>query len=251
MFGFLCNKLIRFATNSFVEGKVLREKKGLLVLVALLLIVVGVCVYQFAVDPLLRFERLEIYSFWGWTSNSEGEVKQVSFHLFNNGTKELTIREVWVNGTLLKQEEWGCYDSPFMASNTGEWFFIAPRDLVFDRGKHYNLTIGTASGNSFPFIMSVEDESVKPENLTFVDYDFGWLPSDYRYIALRFKNLGETPAIVTRVRVGAETFDMREWLSANTLNAIILDYYWGGGTYIIQVETAVGNKHEIIATNLP
>jgi hypothetical protein len=221
----------------------------LVVLVALVLVVVGVYVYE-VIEVLMRFERLEIFRFFGWTANSDGEIRQVSFHLFNNGTRDLEISKVWVNGTLMSNREWGWRFGPMLDAKTGEWVFIAPQEVVFECGKSYNFTIGTSSGNRFPLIIRVDEESVKPENLTIIDWHFGkWPPlSGKGIISVRVKNLGETTAIVTRVEVNGTIFNKKMWVPAQTRHAVIVDYGWRVGTYLIHIETAAGNTYEITAT---
>jgi len=223
------------------------------VLVLLVLVVAGVVVYWFVIEPHMRFERLELFSFYGWTVNSAGEVRQVTFVLFNNGTKELTVSEVWINGTLMSPTEWGCYFGRTLEPRTGERFFIAPKGEHFINGSHYNFTIGTSSGNHFSFTIRVDEESIKPENLTIIDCNFGHLPQsgipgEYFYVGLRVRNFGDTPVIVTKVKIDGITFDKKEWIFPHTLDSVIIDYRWRVGNYVIQIETAAGNIYHIIAT---
>jgi len=225
----------------------------MVVLVALLLVVLGIFVYQCIIDPLMRFERLEIYRFFGWTANSDGEIRQASFDFFNNGTKYLTIEEIWVNGTLIHSYEWGCYYGSTLEPKGDTRVFVAPEKAIFENGKTHNFTIGTSSGNNFSFIIKIDDESIKLENLTIKDWHFGILPQSgvpggYRYISVRVKNPGDTPVIITKVDVNGTTFYKEQWINPHTLNAIMVDYEWRVGTYHIYIETAAGSTYIITAT---
>lgn len=227
-------------------------KKGLVVLAVLFLIVATIFVYQLIIEPLMRFERLEIFRFFGWTANSDGEIRQASFHFFNNGTKDLSICEIWVDGTFMKPGEWGCYFGSTLESETGERVFIAPEEVIFENGKNHNFTIGTSSGNRFSFIIEVDEESIKPENLTIIDYNFGHLPQsgldEYRYVGVRVRNFGDTPVIVTKVEIDEIAFNKKQWVNPHTLDAIMVDYEWRVGDYVIHIETAAGNTYDIPAT---
>ncbi|MDH5448111.1 MAG: hypothetical protein OEY24_06265 [Candidatus Bathyarchaeota archaeon] len=67
-------------------------------------------VFWFYILPILiSYESLRLSGVEGWTVNSEGEIRQTTFVLWNNGTQDVTIRRVWVNGTLLDSDEWGSY----------------------------------------------------------------------------------------------------------------------------------------------
>jgi len=74
--------------------------------VALLLIMcVGLLIYM-VVPMLLAYENRELGSVDGWTRNSVGQITQVAFVIYNNGTKILNITGLQVNGTFLEAEEW-------------------------------------------------------------------------------------------------------------------------------------------------
>jgi hypothetical protein len=145
--------------------------------------------------------------FYGWTANSKGQIRQATFAFYNNGTRKLTLKNFWINGTLLNSTGWGSYFGPELDPKTGERVFIVPKDMVFVKEMNYNFTIGTANESQYSFLYRCDEASVKPENLTITDcYFFTGILYETESISIRYVNYGKTPLIITKVWVDGSTF---------------------------------------------
>jgi hypothetical protein len=217
-------------------------------IVLILIIAIALSLYL-VVPPLLTFELLEVFSFYGWSSNSNGQIRQATFRLINNGTRTLTMRNVWVNGTLLNSTEWGLDRDWDFPPQIDQLAFVAPKSMIFALDTNYEFTFGTASGRRFSFIYRCDEASVKPENLTLIDAHFYHESYPFMdWIGIRYYNHGTTPAIITLVRIYYSlTFEMREWASPTNIGSIIIDYKWINQTYVFTIETVVGNTYEMVS----
>lgn len=239
-------------TGDLVESEKPRRSlrfKAFIIIVSITLF----CVFWFYILPILTaYEKLELFEFYGWTTNSTGQVKQASFIFFNNGTKELTLSKVLVNGTILKSSEWGWYYSSKLDPHTGERVFVALETTIFKLDKKYNFTIETSRGNHFPFILKVEEDLVQQENLTIKDLYFNIWPPDWdRDLGIAINNYGNTPAIVTQVTAFNDVddkywkFEMKQWFFPGDSGSFIVSINWREEvTYYVSVETATGNIYE-------
>ena len=115
---------------------------------------------------LLAYENMELGTFYGWTRNSGGQIAQVAFKIHNNGTKVLNITGLQVNGTFLEADEWiGGFT---LAPDFNHQIFVAP-ETKFALGVSYNFTFRTASGKSYPFVLTCDDANAYAENLTVLE----------------------------------------------------------------------------------
>jgi len=221
----------------------------------LLAMVVGSLVYMI-VPPLLTFERLELWSFVGWTANSKGEVKQATFIFINNGTRRLTINNFWINGTLLNSTERLADGGLTLDPRGSEASYTArvclvPRSFVFNEGMSYNFTVGTTSGNRYSFVVKCNEASVKPENLTITDFLFipGSYPYDPPLIAVLYKNNGHRPVVIRKMYLDGMVHNVTSWVLPSREDYIMIDYGWRPGeTYTIRLVTVIGNTYSITKT---
>ena len=216
----------------------------------LLAVIAGVLIYVFVVPFLIylsTYEELVIWSFMGWTTNSKGDIKQVTFIFWNNGTRTIAINGFWVNGTQLNSTDWIPWTGTTIETpGMGARICIIPQSLTFHINATYNFTVDTTSGSHYYFPIKCDQTNIHPENLTILDCEFlHWPPPDY--IGIRLQNDGHTPVIIKEVLVDGEVFEKNQWMFPNTLNAIVIFYSWKNQTYTILIKTTVGNTYEIIS----
>lgn len=224
-----------------------------------LIFVVLVCLLVWVVIPyvqeLFKYERLDLHAYW-WTVNQEGNISMVTLRLYNNGTKRLTISEIYVNQTQVNSANW---DSTIRAPRPEFWcrMFVTPEFMVFEEGASYNLTIGTEAGNLFSYIVKAEDNgNMEPELFNIKDAGF----SDFRpyggpiYAYLGVENHHDTFQVVVVERwVNGTSYDGRLWIRAGTAGpdslCIIFEFNWVEGVaYNFTLKTVSGNTYTYIAT---
>lgn len=206
-------------------------------------------VFWFDILPILTaYENLVVWSFYGWTENSAGQIKQASLWFFNNGTKSLTLGKIIINGTSLKSSEWGCYSSSRLDAHSGERVFVAPETAIFELGESYNFTIETSGGNHYAFSFKVEENLVKPENLSIRTLYFNLWPDWSRDIGVGIDNYGSTPAIITHATVIRDTddkyweFEVNRWFFPGEYDSFILDIGWNENvSYYVRINTIGGS----------
>lgn len=232
------------------------SKRKLLAIV--LIFVVLVCLLVWVVIPyvqeLFKYERLDLRAYW-WTVNQEGNISMVTLRLRNNGTKTLTISEVYINQTQVDPSDWGCRTPNARYSpRTSPWMYIAPQSMVFKEDATYNLTIGTEAGNLFSYIVKAEDNgNMGPELFNIKDAGF----SDFRpyggpiYAYLGVENHHDTLQVVVVERwVNGTSYDGRLWIREGTAGpkwlSITFEFNWVEGVaYNFTLRTAPGNIYNL------
>jgi len=216
----------------------------------LLAVIAGVLIYVF-VPPLFTYEKLVIWSFMGWTTNSKGDIKQVTFIFWNNGTRTIAINGFWVNGTQLNSTDWISWRGTTLKMQEDTRICVIPKSFNFQVNATYNFTVDTTSGSHYYFPIKCDQTNIHPENLTIMGYEFapGTFPHDPPFIGVRYKNYGATPIIITAFYLNNTKYEMLQWTWPNVIDYASIDYGWKSQkTYIIHIETIVGNVYEIVAT---
>jgi hypothetical protein len=222
--------------------------------VILVAVIAGVLIYMF-VPPLLTYERLVMYSFYGWSSNAEGQIKQVTFNLWNNGTRDLRIKHFLVNGTVVGSDECGFTNGLDLDADREDDFYIVPKSWSFAKGACYNFTAFTTSGNSYSFLKTCDDSMMYPENFTFINWRYSQgFSGEPTYIAVRYRNGGRSPLIIVDVLLNGGTIDYYTggwtWPAGWTVRGkgpeTILLIYSGmkDQPYTVTIRTAIGNTYE-------
>lgn len=248
----------KLVSNIMVKSETSRRSLKYKVFIMILISSVSAFVFLFFVVPLLTgYENLYLSGFEAWTINSEGEARQATFILWNNGTQDVTISKVWVNGTLLESKEWGSFFGGAIKPTYTRTLYAAPKEIVFMIGLSYNFTLGTSRGNHFSFFLEVDESQAKQENLTITNVYFNVWPPNWNYdIGIVAKNVGGTLTVVTRVTVVDEmdnnwTFETKQWFFPGESHAVVANVNWREGvTYYITIETVVGNTYETTSTSI-
>jgi len=223
------------------------------VAVILMLIVIAVLLVYLLVPFLLQFERLDLFSY-SWVANSKEEVKQLVITLINNGTQDLEIKEIWVNGVLVDPANWAGYFGGSIDPTHTRRIYVAPKNTTFERGQNYNLTIVTSRKNHYSFLLNLNENNTKNENVKITNCDFyHWPPGSFdTKIGVRVTNLGASDVIIKKAEINGVLFDIspRIWLDvSNSEDSFEVAFPWVEGlNYTIAIETVAGNKYETIAT---
>jgi hypothetical protein len=223
------------------------------VAVILMLIVIAVLLVYLLVPFLLQFERLDLFSY-SWVANSKGEIKQLVIVLINNGTEDLTMKEVWVGRILVELADWeGNFGSTVLPEHSTH-VYVASKNMTFERGQDYNLTIVTSRENHYSFLLNLNENNTENENVQITNCDFyHWPPgSGDTKIGVRVTNLGASDVIIKKAEIDGVLFDIspRIWLGvSNSEDSFEVAFPWVEGlNYTIAIETVAGNKYETIAT---
>lgn len=237
-----------------------RRNWSLIIGISIMLVMLGSLIAYMIIPPLLTYERLALL-FYGFTSNSTGQIKQAVFNFWNNGTRSLTVKIIWINGTVTNSSEYRADVGGFtdegieISPRIDKRVYIAHETFVFVEQAYYNFTVGTTSGNHYTLIVKCDNTSASPENLTVLNWDF--VPSfgsDYpAYIGFRYRNYGSMPIIITSVYLNGAPADtnlpLPQWTWSSQPGATIIDYDWlNGQTCDIIFTTAVGNTYELLLT---
>jgi len=99
----------------------------------LIIVVVGCILWFFVLPILLAYESLGLRSYY-FAVNNHGKIAQIVANLINNGTKDATIEEIWVNGVCIEHDLWGGV-SGTTVQQYGERIFVAPKSVGFEFGQ--------------------------------------------------------------------------------------------------------------------
>jgi hypothetical protein len=205
----------------------------------------------------LRYEKLVISSYppYYWVANSKAEIRQIVLFFLNNGTQELTMKDIWIDGRSVNSTDWKSYFGSTIRPTYTATVYVAPNNLTFERDQDYNLTVVTARNNRFTFLLEVGEGLIRTENVTITRCDFyHWPPpwfSDPR-IGLGVIDKGGTDVIITEVRVNGTAYNILDnpWIDESEANTYLrVSAPWQSGkTYNIEIETIIGNTYNFVAT---
>lgn len=222
------------------------------------IIVIFAYVFWYFVLPFLwRYEKLDIspYSSYYWVANSRGEVKQLIIVFRNNGTEDLTIEELMVDEVLVDSADWESWSSErTLEPKSTNTFYMAPKNLMFENGRDYILTIVTSRRNYFNFTLNVNKDNTKTEKVEIKQcYFYHWPPMSHdKFIGIEVKSFGDINVIIKEVWIDSASFSVspRLWLNQfHSTDDIEISYPWKeGSTYTITIETVAGSTYEITAT---
>jgi hypothetical protein len=226
-----------------------------LVLVAVVLAAGVVWVVVPYVQELFKYERLALRDHW-WTRNSAGDVSMVTLVLENNGTKTLTMSEVFVNGTMVDPTKWDCRYGKVYDPESWAWMYILPESTAFQEGGTYNFTVSTESGNGFSYTLRVGarvfEEKARIEDALFY-------PSYYsiyygNIVWVEVGNIGPVPIIVVEGWWnGTQQNITKTWIfsgySGDQALSVTFHLTWHTGeTYNFTLRTVSGNTYNYTKT---
>jgi len=229
----------------------LKFKIAVLVVVA---VISGYVLWYFILPLALRYEKLDMFSDYYWVVNSKDEIRQLVISFKNNGTQDLTITEVWINGFLINSTDWGGYFGAAIQSSLTNTFYVAPRDLIFESSQTYNFTVVTSSRNCYTFTLQVDENNTRNEKVKISECHFYHIPplSGEPVIGIQVEDLGGTDVIVKEVWIDDAFYSVepRLWLHTFYSSAgIQMNFPWREGeTYTVKIKTVAGSTAEITAT---
>lgn len=233
------------------------SRRRLFLLLVVVVVVVGLLVLVVIpyLQELLKFESLELKSYW-WTQNSQGNITLTTLRLYNNGTKTLKITDVYINQTHVNSTNCGT-NSRALPSEFWAWMYVAPDGMVFEEGANYNLTVATEAGNHFSYQVKVEDHgNLGPEKFNIKNADFGDLRyyGGPLYVYLAVENHQAIPVVVVERWVNDTSFGTKRfWIRPGTAGpeslAILFKFNWvEGAAYNFTLKTAAGNIYTYTST---
>lgn len=241
---------------SMVETGSEPPRKGLrfkvIVFIGIIVIVFTFVFWYFVLPFILKYERLDLFSYY-WVANSREEIRQLVIIFINNGTQDLTINEVWINEFLVNQTDWEAYFGTIQPEY-GTTVYVAPEDLTFENDRDYNLTLVTSRKNRFNFMLTVDEDNTKIENVTITGCYFYHRPplSKNKVVGIQVESLGSTDVIIKKAWIDGASFNVspRLWLHKfHSSDGIEISFPWKrGSTYTVTVETVAGSTYEIRAT---
>jgi len=245
------------ADMSNVESQsVFKNRKSRIIAVAIIAIASGVVLWFVVLPFLLRYENLYIYSYY-WVVNNHGKIGQLILDLRNNGTQDATIAEIWINGVRVDKDRWGGYFGIVVRPKYGEGIFVAPKGFGFESGQTYNLTISTVSGKHYSFLLEVNVDNTKSEDVAIAGcYFYTWpIMGPYPekpYVGIEVKDVSATDLIVKKVWINDTLYELNPYLwlvSYHTTRGIEILYEWKTGlNYTVTIETAAGSTATVTAT---
>jgi hypothetical protein len=177
-----------------------------------------------------------------------------SFSLKIMGIK-LTIEEVWLDEVLVDSADWkSCSGEITLEPKSTNTFYMAPKDLTFEKGQDYNLTVVTSRKKQFNFTLNVNENNTKLEKVKINQcYFYHWPPTSHdKFVGIEVQSFGDINVIVKEVWIDSASFIVSPglWLNQfHSTNNIEISFPWKkGSTYNITIETVAGSAYQVNAT---
>jgi hypothetical protein len=219
---------------------------------ALVVVLGGVLVYWFVVDPLIHYEDLVFanYEPYFWVANAKGQVTLVELNFANDGAKAATVDKFFVNGTVVNASDIAYYGGPTASAypNGGLNMLVFPENFVFQRGANYSFDVQTASGRHFIFTVPVDEARTMQENLTIVKWSFSFWPPDsiVDSIYVWVQNAPRFDLITKAWVNGTEAPLGWQWIWSGHNDGFGINYDFGNSAYEVRFRTACGNTYEFL-----
>ena len=181
------------------EEKPRRNWVFALAIILFLALIVGLAVYVFVI-PMMRFEKLEVMSYY-WVAVPEKGVRQLVLVFANSGTHYLSVKDLLIDGTIVDSSDYGGCSGLGMDPNSNTRFYVAPANATFSMGHTYNLTVVTSRSSRFSFAVEVEENNTKTENVQIADCEFYHSPpgSSQKVVRITVKPSSSTDIIIKKV----------------------------------------------------
>jgi hypothetical protein len=229
-----------------VEGKPpSKDLKVRIAIIVMIVIILGFVLWFFVLPFFERHEMLYIVRYY-WVKNNLGEIRMLVVDWGNNGTQDLTVSEVWVNGARLGNDFWGGWFGVTVLHMNGNRFYVAPNDLLFQVGQSYNLTIVSSSKRQYSFMLNVNENNTKTENITISALYFYHEPplTGGPVIGMDVQNVGDTDIIIREVLVNGSSCTLPSQFmldSSEGSGGFYVGFPWKTGeNYTVTVETIAG-----------
>jgi len=219
------------------------------------IVIFAYVLWYFVLPFFWGYEKLDMFPDYYWVANSRGEIKQLVIVFKNNGTQKLTIEEVWLDDVLVDSADWKSWSGErTLEPKSTNTFYMAPKDLTFEKGRDYNLTMVTARNNHFSFTLNVNEDNTKTEKVKIEQcYFYHWPPtSNDKFIGIEVKSFGDINVIIKEVWIDSVSFSVspRLWLNQfHSTDDIEISFPWKkGSTYNITIQTVAGSTCQVTAT---
>jgi hypothetical protein len=231
--------------------------RRLALLLGVVAVVAGLLVWVVIpyLQELQKFESLELTSYW-WTRNAAGTISLATIRLRNNGTKTVRLTAVFVNTTRIPTTQWNTQYAS-IPPDTSDWTYIAPAGVGFLEDAIYNLTIHSAGGGTWTFLVPVDPQHLGPELFTLRSVSF----HDWRVVGQPLfayvcvvNDHETTPVVVVEryvngTRLDPEAFWITPYRYIKDTLCIPCIFNWVENvTYTLTLETACGNTHTYTKT---
>jgi len=230
-----------------------RDLKFKIVVLYFIVVICGYALWYFVLPFVGKYEKLGVRSYY-WVANMHGEVRQLVAVLLNNGTRRLTVDEIWVDGSRVGSSDWGEWAGGHeLDPKDGDYFYVVPRNVTLQNGLDYNLTVVTSSKNHYSFVLNMSENNTRTENVTISGCYFYHVPpgSWNPYVGVQVNDTGGTDVIIKIIRINGQAFTVnpRLWLDVNDgSSGIQKSFSWvEGHMYTVEIETIAGSTVSITA----
>lgn len=143
--------------------------------------------------------------------------------------------------------DWEGWTGRLLEQKTTGTFYVAPKNLTFESGRDYNLTVITSRKNRFSFTLNVNENNIRNEKIEITKCSFYyWPPGSWEEeIRIEVKNIGGTAVIIKKTWIDSTLFHVSPLLRLDMFHSedgIELSFPWKDDeTYIVFIETVAGS----------
>jgi len=237
-----------------VEGKAPKKDVRFRIIVIIGLIAIsGYTFYYFILPMLGKYESLYLFSYC-WVANSHGEIRQLVVVPLNNGTEDVTLADVQIDGVRVSNDSWEGFFGNTIQPTYSTNIYVTLENFTIENGKHYNFTIVTSRKNHFNFLLNVNENNTKTEAVKISGVYFYHVPpiTGGPVIGVGVQDLGGTDVIIKKALINDANYTLspRVWLSeTDTLEGFEVSFPWKKGeNYTVTIETVIGTTANCTAT---
>jgi len=237
-----------------VEGKPpSKDLKFRIVVIVGIAVISGYILWFFVLPLVGRYERLDVLRYY-WAKNNRGEIRLLVVDMDNNGTQDLIVSEIWVDGVRLENDSWEGWFGITVRPLYGETFYVAPKDFLFEMGRDYNLTVVASSGRQYSFVLNVNENNTRTENLKITGVYFYHVPpvTGGEVIGVEVQDLGGTDIIIREALINGSLYTVSprfDLWSGHSFDGFEIGFPWKKGeNYTVTIETIAGTTANYTAT---
>jgi len=236
------------------ENKPRRDLTFCFLILFCIVIIFAYILWYFVLPFFWSYEKLDMFLDYYWVANSREEIKQLVIVFKNNGTQDLVIGEIWIDGMPVDPGDWRGHFGGVIQPEYTRTVYVAPESLMFENGMDYNLTVVTSRKSHFSFTLNVNKNNTRTEKVQIKEcYFYCWPPTSYdKFIGIEVISFGDINVIVKEVWIDSASFIVSPGLWLNQFHStddIEISFPWKkGSTYSITIETVAGSAYQVNAT---